>query len=418
MVGHVRTKSRASGSGVGFGEVFRVGEFRWLFLADIQSQLGDQLARVALSVLVFARSGSVFLTAAVFAVTFLPAVLGGLGLGHLADIFPRRTVLVTCDAIRAVLLGLMAIPCMPIAVVVVLLVLAVSLGSVFGTAESALVTELVDGERYAVATSVRIASLQISQLVGFAGGGVVVAWLGARPSLGLDAATFLLSAVVIRAGVRARQAALRPEHVGPPGRVDRLAGFRAIVGNPQLRLLLGLSWLSGFTALPEGLAVPYAHGFGGGAASTGLLLAANPAGTLVGTLLFVRLFPAASRRGLVGPLAVAGGLPLIACAGHPGLTVTVALWACTGLCAAYHSQIPVEFVQAVPNAVRGQAIGIASSGLYGIQGLGLLAGGLAATSLGVAYTVAASGGGIVVLGAVLATARRRRMLMGAVTEVA
>lgn len=66
-----------SSTRVGFREVLRVREFRYLFIADIQSQLGDQLARVALSVLVFSRTGSTLLTAAVFALTFLPAVLAG-----------------------------------------------------------------------------------------------------------------------------------------------------------------------------------------------------------------------------------------------------------------------------------------------------------------------------------------------------
>lgn len=409
-MGRHRTNRTSSTGRVGFGAVLRVREVRWLFFADIQSQLGDQLARVALSVLVFARSGSIFLTAAVFALTFLPAVLGGLGLGHLADIFPRRTVLVTCDGIRALLLGMMAIPSVPIAAVVLLLVCAVAIGSVFGTAESALVTEIVDGERYAVATGVRIATLQVSQLLGFAGGGVVVAWLGARPALGVDGATFLLSAVVIRAGVRARPAAQLQGRAQGSGKVDRFAGFRAIAASPRLRVLLGLSWLSGLTALPEGLVVPYAHGFGGGPASAGLLLAANPAGTLVGSLLFVRVVSEPSRRALVGPLAIAGGLPLIVGAGHPGLAVTVVLWACAGLCAAYHTQIPVEFMQAVPNKARGQAIGIASSGLYAVQGLGLLIGGIVATMWGAAHTIAGAGAVLVVLAGALAAARRRQRL--------
>lgn len=82
-MGRHRTNRASSTGRVGFGAVLRVREFRWLFFADMQSQLGDQLARVALSVLVFARSGSVFLTAAVFALTFLPAVLGAWDLATL-----------------------------------------------------------------------------------------------------------------------------------------------------------------------------------------------------------------------------------------------------------------------------------------------------------------------------------------------
>jgi hypothetical protein len=51
--------------------VSRVREFRWLWLADVQSLLGDQLARVALSVLVYERTGSSLLTAGIYALTFI-----------------------------------------------------------------------------------------------------------------------------------------------------------------------------------------------------------------------------------------------------------------------------------------------------------------------------------------------------------
>ncbi len=69
----------------GFTAVLRLREFRLLWLADIQSLLGDQVARVALSVLVFDSTHSGLATAAVYALTYLPALLGGVLLGHLAS---------------------------------------------------------------------------------------------------------------------------------------------------------------------------------------------------------------------------------------------------------------------------------------------------------------------------------------------
>ena len=63
-----------------FSEVLRVREFRWLWLAGVQSLLGDQLARVALSVLVFDRTRSPFETAIVYGLTFAPSIIGGIGL--------------------------------------------------------------------------------------------------------------------------------------------------------------------------------------------------------------------------------------------------------------------------------------------------------------------------------------------------
>src|SRR5664280_137409 len=60
-----------------FGAVCAVGEFRVLWLADVLSLLGDQLARVALAVLVYGRTGSALLTGLVYALSFLPALVGG-----------------------------------------------------------------------------------------------------------------------------------------------------------------------------------------------------------------------------------------------------------------------------------------------------------------------------------------------------
>ncbi len=101
---------------VQFRQILRVREFRWLWLADMQSGVGDQLARVALSVLVFTETGSGLLTAGVYALTYLPALLGSILLGSLADRMPRRALLVTGDLVRAVLLAVMALPWVPLAV--------------------------------------------------------------------------------------------------------------------------------------------------------------------------------------------------------------------------------------------------------------------------------------------------------------
>lgn len=52
-----------------------------LWLAEVLSLLGDQLARVALSVLVFDRTGSALLTGLVYGLSFLPALVAGPLLG-------------------------------------------------------------------------------------------------------------------------------------------------------------------------------------------------------------------------------------------------------------------------------------------------------------------------------------------------
>src|SRR5579875_3802050 len=122
--------------------LWRHREFRALWLAIGQSQFGDQLGRVALSVLVFTRTGSGGLTALVYALTYLPAVAGGVLLSGWADRFPRRTLLVWCDLARAACFAAMAVPSVPLAAVAALLVLAVLIGAPHKAAEPAVVADL------------------------------------------------------------------------------------------------------------------------------------------------------------------------------------------------------------------------------------------------------------------------------------
>jgi len=397
-----------SGQVAGFRSVFAEREFRWLWAAGVQSQLGDQLARVALSVLVFERTASTLLTATVYALTFLPAVLGGLLLGGLADRYPRRRVLIGCDVVRAVLLAAMAAPGTPLLVVGALVFLATLVGAPFKAAEPALIADIFRDHRYLPALGVRTATYQASQLVGFAVGGVAVAAVGPRAVLAIDAVTFAVSAVVLRCCLRQRPAARTP---GPrarePGSSEILGGLRVVVADRRLRLLLGLAWLAGLWVIPEGLAAPYAAELGAGPAGVGWLLAANPAGNVVGALLLSRWVPPALRAKWLGPLAVFAGLPLMLCAISPGLVLTVALWAVAGGCSAYQVQLIAEYMAAVPAARRGQAVGLASAGLLAAQGIGLLAGGALAQAWAVGPTIAVAGAAGTLLAFWLAIGRAR-----------
>jgi len=179
--GRDRPAGLDGGQVLGFGSVLGEREFRWLWAAGVQSLLGDQLARVALSVLVFRQTGSTLWTALVYALTFLPALVGGLLLSGIADRYPRRTVLVVCDVCRAGLLAAMAVRGMPIVAVGALLVVATLVGAPFKAAEPALIADIFSGDRYVTALGLRTATSQAAQLIGFAVGGVAVAAFGPSP---------------------------------------------------------------------------------------------------------------------------------------------------------------------------------------------------------------------------------------------
>src|SRR5579859_6692036 len=77
-----------------FTDVFSVREFRALWLAQLLSVVGDQLARVALTVLVYDRTRSALLAAVTFVASLVPVFIGGLTLAWLADQYARRRVMI------------------------------------------------------------------------------------------------------------------------------------------------------------------------------------------------------------------------------------------------------------------------------------------------------------------------------------
>lgn len=395
VAGNVRGVARPAGSSnpeqASYGEVFAVAEFRWLWLAQLGSVLGDQFARVALAVLVFDRTESAGLSAATYALTFLPDVASGPLLSWLADRFPRRGLMVWCDLGRAVLVGLMAVPGAPVWVLCVLLVAVQMLAAPFQSARAALLADILTGDKYVLGSSVSNVTSQAAQLAGFVTGGTLVAAFGSSRALAMDAATFALSAVLIRLGVRDHSLPTTSEGRAPATWWGSLSeGARLVWVDRRLRYLIALACVAGFYIAVEGLAAPYAATAGGGPLAVGLLLAANPAGQTIGMLLLPRLAPP-RRLALMGPLAVGACLPLIACAFRPALWLTVALWAVSGLCSSYQLAANASFVQNVPDAQRGQAFGLARTALIVSQGLGILIAGTAADRWSPPAVVAVTG---------------------------
>jgi predicted MFS family arabinose efflux permease len=160
-----------------------------------------------------------------------------------------------------------------------------------------------------------------------------------------------------------------------------------------LRTLVSLGWLAGFIVVPEGLAAPFAEEVGAGTPAVGLLLSACPAGMVLGAYLLGRDWVGIHQRlRLLGPLAVGTSLPLALYLFGPGLIVALMLFAITGFCAAYQITAGATFVRLTPDHQRGQALGLARSGLVAAQGIGVAAGGVVAEVTGtVSGTIGAAG---------------------------
>jgi predicted MFS family arabinose efflux permease len=389
VVGAFAPKSAAGR--VRFVDALRVRTFAVLYLAETQSIIGDQLARVALSILVFTRTGSISATAATYAATFLPAIAGGALLSELSDRLPRRTVMIACDALRALFFAGMALPATPLWAMFVLVVLAVLLGPLFVSAEVSLLAAVLSETEYRAATGLRLITSQIAQVAGFAVGGVVVAVLHARWALAADALSFALSAGLIAVAMPRTRSAMEAART-PTVRVSFLAATKVLFGTRRIGALVALCWLAGFFIAPEGLAVPYAEQLHVHTAEVGILFAAIPFGSVVGAWFVVRLSADVRRRNVAVVMAVLTGIPLLVCALEPGLFWTVVLWVLSGLFAAYQVEIIPTVVQQLPDALRGRTIGVLGAGLTSVQGIGVVVFGAVGDAIGAAGSVALAGG--------------------------
>jgi predicted MFS family arabinose efflux permease len=391
-----------------FRDVFAVAEFRALWMAQLLSVIGDQLARVALTVLVYDRTRSALLAAITFVASIVPNFIGGVTLAWLADRYPRRAVMIACDVIRGVLVLVMAIPGVPLAALVALLFVVTLTGAPFMSARAATYPDVLTGDRYVMGTAVSLTTLQFAQVIGFAAGGAVVGFFGTRPSLLADAATFVASALIVRAWIHPRPAPAAPGgDRGTSGPAGVIAGIRLVFATPALLAPMLFAWLAAFYNAPEGVVTPLARSLGGGALAVGVILAAQALGQTVGALVFSRFVAPAVRLSWVAPLAAASCAVLVLFAWGPDLVVSLVILAVSGLFAAYQLAANAAFVTAAPQEQRSQAFGLAQGGMSLGQGTVMILAGAAAQHLAPARVIAVCGAVGAVLALVIALGRRR-----------
>ncbi|GAA4706465.1 MFS transporter [Phytohabitans rumicis] len=365
-----------------FREVFGQPEYRAVYLASTLSWLGDYLAKAALTVLVYDQTKSVAMSAAAFAVSYLPWLLGGPLLATMAERYPYRTVMVTCDLVRMTLVGTIALLPLPAPVVLVVIFLNTLASPPSQAARSALLPLILGGDRLVVGLSVNLTTGQAAQVLGYVAGAGIAA-VNPRLALAIDASTYAASAVLIRLGVRARPSAMTKAHRSHLLR-ETADGFRMVFQTPVLRSIAVLVFAAMlFAVVPEGLAAAWATSLSDSEAQRGisqaLIMAASPAGFIIGGLVTARLIRPDLRRALIRPFAVLAPLSLVpALLGPSAVGIAVMAGVCGFAVAGMMPAANGLFVQALPHGFRARAFGVMQSGTQVMQGAAVLATGLLA----------------------------------------
>ncbi|GAA2469540.1 membrane protein [Winogradskya humida] len=355
-----------------YREVFAVRQFRVLFAGYTLFLGGETVKMLALSVTVYAGTGSSLLAALAYVAGFLPYALGGTFLLAYADRWPPRAVMIGYDLLRAAVAAVLAAGLLsPVAMLVLVFVAGVP-SAVASAARSAMLPDLLDGDRYVLGRAVFSMAAGGTQVVGFAVGGVLIAAVGPYGALWITVASCLLSAALLRLRL-----------AGRPGR-GTAGGYavretwrvnRELLRVPAIRALLLVQWLPPAIVVgAEGVLVPYAAQIGM-PGSAGLLFTAVALGMLAGDLAIGRLVTPERRERLSGPLAVLLGAPLLGFVVAPGPVIAGLLLAVSGFGVSYQLGLARRFLAAVPEANRGQAFGLALTGTMALQGLFAASGG-------------------------------------------
>lgn len=367
----------------GYRRVFGVPEFRVLFAAASISMPGNIVAGLAVSVLLYRRTGSAFLAASALALEFVP-YLAGVALSALADRLPPRAGMVGASLISAAFAAAMAIPRLPIPVLLLMIVGIGTVAPFFSGLRTTVLTEVLPGPSYMLGVSLMGMVAQLSQVVGYALGGLLLAVISPSQALLFDAATFLAAAALLHVGSRRRPP--RATAAGRGAFRDSLAVVPMLRSRRALRRVLLLSTLAPMLAvIPEAVANPYVAQHGGssghGALGVGLYLAAIPVGTVLGDVLAAQLLTHAGRMRLVRPMVLASFVPGLLFALSPGLPFALGLLVVTGSASVWTMGLGQLRVDLAPAEMLGRVITLSTSLQMVTQGLGFAAGGALADAL-------------------------------------
>jgi MFS family permease len=381
-----------------FGRVFANRRLRRLQLAWAGSSVGGWAYVVALAVYAFREDGA-FAVGALGLVRWLLAAVVAPFAGLLGDRYPRVWVMVLSElafaGLLAAMAGVVAAGGPPLSVYA--LAVAASLAArPFRPAQAALIPSLARSPEELAASNVTASSIEATGVfVGPAIGGIVLAAAGVEVAFLVTAALSLWSAAFVAAVGQDPRPAERAEVEGLVS--EAAAGFRTILAEPRLRLLVGLFAAQTFVDGALGvLVVVFAlDTLDLGAQGVGFLNSAAGIGGIAGAVLAAALV---GRRRLAGDFGlgiVMWGLPVVVIGLWPEPAVALVALALVG---AGNTIVDVAgdtlLQRAVPDDVLARAFAALDSLLLVTVGLGAIAAPLLTDGAG-------ARGAAVVVGAVL-----------------
>jgi MFS family permease len=346
--------------------------FRLLFGSTLISGLGTWIAVVALTLDVASRTHqSGVWVAALLIADFLPAVAVGLLLGPLVDRLSRKRLLVSADLVRLAAFVLLVLATRPWQIVALAFVAGTASGFARPAAYAGL-PNLVSAELLPRANSLLRLADQLTIMIGTLLGGVIVAASGPDLAYWLNAASFLLSALLL---VRISGSLLKQGEVKSRGHWRDLAEGFELVRRSRLLATVLVSWNLAMLAIAlANVAEVFLAtvSFDAGSFGFGLMWAASGLGAVIGAL-FVSTW--LERRSMATVYATAIGLMALgdaAAAVSPNVWVAVWCLLVGGIGNAAAIVCNSLLVQrGAPDRVRGRAFTLIMGTNFAVLGIGM-----------------------------------------------
>ncbi|MDF2052492.1 MFS transporter [Arthrobacter sp. Cr_A7] len=390
-----------------------------LFLALVfTGSVGVWMQRLAQDWLVLQLTGSPAAVGVAVALQFLPMLVVGPLSGLLVDMFPKRRIMLVCQAVIAFLaLGLAVWAASGTITVWAVYASCVALGvtsAINQPASQVFVNEVVGDAALRPAIGINNAIGQLGAMAGPALGGAVIAQAGSAAAF---AANSLLCLLVLCLIAAIRPAELHPSIAAERGRGQLLAGFRYVRERPSLLLIIALAGLLGMFGMngPVVLAAFAERVWHNGVEGFGLFNTVSAIGALAGALLAARL-RSLGRKGIVAAAGLFGLSQLVA-ALMPNLVLFIVMLVVVGLMTLLFLTSAATAVQLEAGpAIRGRVMALYLPLLLGGHALGGLLAGWLTEQFGVRTGLVVTGGlgmlSAVVIGLLLwLNGRRSRPLL-------
>jgi len=371
-------RRRLAQSLTAFSDVYRNPNLRRLQLAFAGAVAGQYAFAIAIAVYAYRHGGATSVGVMALVRTIPSAVLAPFVSG-LGDRFRQERVMLAADVLRALLVGAIAIVVFahgPLVLVFVLAAFGPICGTAFHPAEAALLPVLARTPEELTAANVSTATIDsVGSFVGPALGGLALAAWGVGPALLLTVATYVWSGLMVLRVHPERTPVAPSEPTESSALAEALAGFRAVLADRNLRVIMGLFGAQTVVAGAMGVLVVVTalRLLDLGTAGVGWLYAATGVGGIIGAGVTMVLV---GRKRLAGDFGVGlllWGVPFLVMGVWPNAVVALLMLAVLGIGNTLVDVSGLTLLQRnAPAAVRSRVFGVFESMVAATIGLGAI----------------------------------------------